>query len=107
MPVWAVPFLTALLQHHKYRPVSLTFNRHMTLYGTMVCFISLVLKSMALCYTPDSEHILEIVMCSKNKQSLYQVLHLHKKDYIRDAQATWPQPLCYLFSVLNYDQVNP
>ena len=68
--------------------VSLTFKRHMTLYGTMVCFINLVLKSMALSYTPDSEHLLEIAMCSKNKQSLYEVFHLHKKDYIRDAHAT-------------------
>ena len=68
--------------------VSLTFNRHMTLYSTMVCFINLVLKSMALSYTPYSEHILEIAMCSKNKQSLYEVFHLHKKDNIRDAHAT-------------------
>ena len=59
----------------------------MTLNGTMVCFISLVLKSIALSYTPDSEHILEIAMCSKNKQSLYEVFHLHEKDYIRDAPA--------------------
>ena len=66
--------------------VSLTFKRHM--YGTMVCFISLVRKSMPLSYTPDSEHILEIAMCSKNKQSLCEAFHLHKKDYIRDAQAT-------------------
>ena len=43
---------------------------------------------MALSYTPDSEHILEIAMCSKNKQSLYDVFHLHEKDYIRDAHAT-------------------
>ena len=60
----------------------------MTPYSTMVCFINLVLKSMALSYTPYSEHILEIAMCSKNKQSLYEVFHLHKKDYIRDAHAT-------------------
>ena len=38
--------------------VSLTLKRHMTRYGS---FISLVLKSMALSYTPDSEHIFEIV----------------------------------------------
>ena len=43
---------------------------------------------MALSHTPDSEHILEIVMCSKNKQSLYEVFHLHKKDYIKYAHAT-------------------
>ena len=54
----------------------------------MVCFINLVLKSMALSHTPDSEHILEIVMCSKNKQPLCEVLHLHKKDYIRDGHTT-------------------
>ena len=88
--------------------VSLTFKRHMTLYGIMVCFISLVLKSMAPSYTPDSEHILEIAMCSTNKQSLYEGFHLYEKDYIRDAHVTLPQPnqsLCLL--VLNYDQVNP
>ena len=71
-----------------YMRVSLTFKRNMTLYGTMVYFISLVLKSMVLSYTPDSEHILEIAMCSKNKQSLYEVFHLQEKDYIRDAYAT-------------------
>ena len=59
--------------------VSLTFKRHMTLYGTMVCFISLVLKSMAFSYTPDSELILEIAVCSKNKQSLYEVPHVAQK----------------------------
>ena len=68
--------------------VSLTFKRHMTLYGTMVCFISLVLKSIALSSTPDLEHILEVAGCSKNKQSLYEVFHLHKKDYIGNAHAT-------------------
>ena len=50
----------------------------------MVCFISSVLKSMALSYTSDSEHILEIAMCSKNKRSLYEAFYLHKNDYIRD-----------------------
>ena len=65
--------------------VSLTFNTHMTLYSTMVC---LVPKSMALSYTSDSEHTLETAMCSKNKKSSYEVFHLHKKDYIRDAHAT-------------------
>ena len=67
--------------------VSLTFERHMTLYCKMVCFIDLVLKSVALSHIPDSEHILETVMCSKNKQSLYEVFHLHKKYYIKDALA--------------------
>ena len=33
---------------------------------------------MTLSHLLDSEHILEIVMCSKNKQSLYEVFHLHK-----------------------------
>ena len=42
---------------------------------------------MTLSYTPDSEHILKTVMCSKNKQSLYEVFHLYEKDYIRDAYA--------------------
>ena len=60
----------------------------MTLYGTMVCFISLMLKSMALSYTPDSEDILDIPMCSRNKKSSYEVFHLHKKNYIRHAHAT-------------------
>ena len=68
--------------------VSLTFKRRMTLYGTMVCFINLILKSMVLSYSPDSEHILEIAMCSKNKQSLYEVFHLRIKDYIRYTHAT-------------------
>ena len=68
--------------------VSLIFKRQLPLYGTMVCFRSLVLKSMALSYTPDSEHMLEIAMCSKNEQSLYEIFHLHKYDYIRDAHAT-------------------
>ena len=53
--------------------VSCTFKRHMTLYGAMICFISLVLKSVAVSYTPYSEHVLEIAMCSKNEQSLYKV----------------------------------
>ena len=43
---------------------------------------------MALSYTPDLEHISEIAMCSRNKKSLYEVFHLHKKNYIRDAHAT-------------------
>ena len=68
--------------------VSLTFKRRKTLYGTMVCFINVALKSLALSYRPDSEHILEISMCSRNKRSLYDVFHLHKKNYIRDAHAT-------------------
>ena len=84
MPGSAVPLLTALLQCQQVYAcsmrASLTFKTHKTLYGTMVSFISLVLKSMALSYIPDSEHILEIAMCSKNKQSLYEVFHLHKKD---------------------------
>ena len=62
--------------------ISLTFKRHMTLYGTMVWFHKLSTKSMALSYAPDSEHILEIVMCSKNKQSLYEVFHLHTAIFI-------------------------
>ena len=88
MPVLAVPLLTTLLQRQQYMHVSLTFERHMTLYGTMICFINLVLKSMALSYTPDSEHILEIAMCSRNKKSLYEVFYLYKKNYIRDPYAT-------------------
>ena len=51
----------------------------------MVCFINLVLKSIDLSHRPDSEHSSEIVMCGKYQQSLYEVFHLHKKDYIRDA----------------------
>ena len=43
---------------------------------------------MTLSYTPDSEHVLEIAMCSKNKQSWHEVFHLNKKDYIRDVHAT-------------------
>ena len=37
---------------------------------------------MALSYTPDSEHILEIAVYSSNRKSLYEVFHLHKKNYI-------------------------
>ena len=43
---------------------------------------------MALSYTPDSEHILEVAMFSRNKKSLYEVFHLHKKNYMRDAHVT-------------------
>ena len=42
---------------------------------------------MALSHTPDSEHILETVMCSKNKQSLYEVFHLQKEGLHQDAHA--------------------
>ena len=41
--------------------VSLTFKSYMTPYD-WVCLTNLILKSMALSYTPDSEHILEIAM---------------------------------------------
>ena len=68
--------------------VSLIFKRHLTPYGTKVCSIHLILKSMALSYTPDSEHILEITICGKNTQSLYKVFHLQRKGYIRDGHAT-------------------
>ena len=89
MPVSAVPLLMALLQCQQLcMRVSLTFKRHTTLYGTMVCFISSVLKSMGLSYAPDSEHILEIATCSKNEQSFFEDFHLHKKYYIRDVHAT-------------------
>ena len=69
MPVSAVPFLTALLQRQQVFACFFDFR-----YSTMVCLIDLVLQSMVLSYTPDREHILEIAMCSKNKQSLYEVL---------------------------------
>ena len=88
MSVSAVPLLTALLQRNKYMCVSLTFKRHMTLYGTMVCFISLVRKSIALSYTFDSEHILEIAMCNKINSHHIKFFSCIKKDYIRDAHAT-------------------
>ena len=72
MPVSVVPLLTALLQRQKLYACFIDFQKgHMTLYGTIVCFISLVQKSMALSYTPDSEHILEIAICGKHKPSLY------------------------------------
>ena len=45
---------------------------------------------MAISYTPDSEHIFEIAMCSKNEESLYEIFYLQRKDYIRDAHATQP-----------------
>ena len=40
---------------------------------------------MALSYTPDSEHILEIVLINSHHT---EVFHLHQKDHIRDAHAT-------------------
>ena len=72
----------------------------MTLYGRMECPIRLVLKSMALSYTPDLEHILEIAMCSRNKQSLYELFQLHKENYIRDAHATCHLDLTYSIFML-------
>ena len=80
--------------------VSLTFKMLMTLYGTMVCVISFAPKLMALSYTPDSEHILEIAMCSKNKQSLYEVFHLHKRitSGMRMPPCTNLINLCLFFS---------
>ena len=104
MPVSAVPLLTVLLQRQQVYAcgVSFTFKRHMTLYGTMVCFISLLLKSMALSHAPDSEHIIEITTCSKNKQSLYEVFICIKR--VTSGMRMPPSPnlfnLCYLFSVL-------
>ena len=91
MPVLPICFGWPCFNTNKYICVSLTFKRHMTPDGTMVYFS--VLKSMALSYTPDSENISEIFMSSRNKQSLYKVFHLHKKNYIRDAHATLPLPI--------------
>ena len=88
MPVPAVSLWRPCFSANKYMRLSLTFKRHMTLYGTMVCFVSLVLKSMALSYTPNSEHVLAIATFSKNIQSSYEVFQLQKKDYIRDAHTT-------------------
>ena len=65
MSVSAVPLLTALFQRPQVCACSIDFQKA---YET-VCFINLVLKSMVLSHTPDSEHILQIVMCSKNQQS--------------------------------------
>ena len=69
----------------------------------MVCFINLVLKSMVLSYTPDSEHILEIAMCSRNKKSLYEVFHLHKKNYIKDAHACHLALTCSIFMLFVFN----
>ena len=82
----AVPLLTALFQRQQIYACFIDFQKAYE----MVCFINLVLKSMALSHTHDSEHILEIIMCYKNRQSFFEVFHLHKKDYIRDAHAIWP-----------------
>ena len=91
MPVSALPLLTSLFQRQQVCACFIDFQKaYLILYGTMISFTSLVLKSMGLSYTPDSEHILEIAMCNKNKQSLYEDFHLHKKDYIRDAHVTQP-----------------
>ena len=80
IPVSPVPLLTALLQRQQVYACFIDFQKaYDSVYGTMVCFISLVLKSVAL-YTSDSEHILEIAICSKNKQSLHEIFQLHKKD---------------------------
>ena len=78
----AVPLLTALFQRQQ---VYACFIDCQKAYE-MVCFINVVLKSMARSHTSDSEHILEI-MCSKNQQSLYDVFHLHKKDNVKDSHA--------------------
>ena len=65
---------------------------------------------MALSNTPDSEHILEIAICSKNKQSLYEVFHLYKR--ITSGMCMPPSPnhaltySIFAFLVINYDQVN-
>ena len=59
---------------NKYMRVSLTFKRHMILYGTMVCFISLVLKSVALSYIPDSEH--HIKVCTVWRPIIFQKLQI-------------------------------
>ena len=75
--------------------VSLTFKRHMTLYGTMVCFINVIIKSMSFSFYP--EHILEIAICSKNKQSLYEVFHLYKKDYISHLALTDSMFMLFVF----------
>ena len=76
MPVSAVPLLTALLQRQQVYACFVDFQKAYDSVLSMFCFINLVLKSMALSHTPDSEHILEIVMYSKNKQSLIEVFHL-------------------------------
>ena len=85
-PVSAVPLLTALLQRQQVYACFVHFQKAYDSAWPNGMFHKL--KSMALSHTPDSEHILKIAMCSKNKQSLYEVFHFHKKDYIRDAHTT-------------------
>ena len=83
MSVSAVALLTALLQRQQVYACFIDFQKAYVWHNGIFHKLS-----MALSYTHDSKHILEIAMCSKNKQSWYEVFHLHKKDYIRDAHAT-------------------
>ena len=75
MPLSSLLLLTALLQRQQVYVCFIDFQKAYE----MVCFINLVLKSRALSHRPDSEHILKIVMCGKNQQSLYEVFHLHER----------------------------
>ena len=58
----------------------------MIMYGTMVCFINLILKPIALSDTPDSEHILEIAtfMCIKINSHCTKFFILRRKDLMRE-----------------------
>ena len=57
----------------------------------MVCFTSLVLKSMTLSYAPDLEHILEIAVCVvKINSHCMKSFMCIGKDCIRDLHASWP-----------------
>ena len=81
MPVSAIPLLTALLPRQQVYACFIDFQKENdSVWHNAMFHKIIVLKSVALSYSPDSEHILKIAMCSKNKQSLYEVFHLHKKD---------------------------
>ena len=88
MPVSAVPLLTALLQRQQVYACFIDFQKTYdhVLYNSMFHKLSTKIQWLFL-ITPDSEYILEIVMCSKKKQSSYEAFHLHKKNNIRDAHA--------------------
>ena len=72
MPVSAVPLLTALVDRQQVYACFIDFQKAYDSVWHNGMFYKLSTKIKALSYTPDSEHILEIAMCSKNKQSLYE-----------------------------------
>ena len=61
---------------------------------------------MALSYTPDSEHTLEIAMCSRNKKPLYEVFHCIK--WITTGMCMPPSPNLFNLYVICFQYLtNP